>query len=593
MKYGNLTFWLFLCFVMSGILSGAEAYEITVSDLDRYKFNLERTSTGFVLAPKYFVDEVDPNIRPKETGGKVEGFAARNEWQSAGFVIYATEDLNNVHISISDLQGPGDNILSSEIMRIRLNRRVKQRLAPRVPWDNVVTRAALLEPANTFGLPAGHFKEVTITFQIPSNQKEGVYQGKVEVSSAQGQSASLPVEIEVLPFRLKPSKKKQYGMYYHSMSMRQKDRERVLAALRDMREHYVNHLYGYFGIRFIEEDGNFVPVYDELKKGLELMREAGFTGSAIVRSGMTRLDSKLVEEKLLTADSNQWPEDKLEALYRGAEQAMKGLEAIKKEYPDIGIIVTHMDEVFRQERFVRYARLTDAIRKANPKQQVYITLHNIPRSWTREMLNRIDPYVDVRGYNGHGLELWIQGNHKFKRLAQEMKKTGDTAWMYHNPNRPYYVAKWSRIINGLFMWWAPVKVHIPFRYRTIREQPFKFIHNMGYTIASPEDGVTPIALRNWEAFRLGAQDVFYFAMLEELVNKAREKKLKEAARASLWLNKIQWLCPRAEDIQEMDNNRSPLIEKVAERLDGKELERIRHHTAELIINLRESLSIKD
>ena len=64
----------------------------------------------------------------------------------------------------------------------------------------------------------------------------------------------------------------------------------------------------------------------------------------------------------------------------------------------------------------------------------------------------------------------------------------------------------------------------------MRTYPLSFTHNMAYSVCSPEDLGAPIATRQWEGYRLGAQDAWYFSMLEDLVAEAQERALEIISR---------------------------------------------------------------
>ena len=78
------------------------------TDLDRYHFQLPEAVRPWAIVPKHFVDEVDPEQPPEAIpeAPRLQTFAARDEWQSLGFVIYATDDLGELSIEVAPLQGP-------------------------------------------------------------------------------------------------------------------------------------------------------------------------------------------------------------------------------------------------------------------------------------------------------------------------------------------------------------------------------------------------------------------------------------------------------------------------------------------------------
>ncbi len=566
-----------------------------VGELDRYHFELPQSDSGCVIAPKYFVDEVDPEQAPETTedAPRLEAFAARDEWQSVGFVIYATGDLAQLSIEPASLDGPEGATIPAEDLAVFLNRRVMQRRAPRVPDDDRVPAAALLDPAEPFDLPAGYFKEVTVTIHVPADAAPGAYRGTVTIQAGGAEVVSLPLALRVLPFRLLPSERKQFGMYYR-MDLDQSVREPLRAELQDLRDHGVTHLFCYLSIEYRQEGDAVAPSYDKLDEGLGLLREFGFKGAIIIGDGFQQLARLLGHDDVTGKGATGESLDGDEEFATQAEQAIRGLAPLKQKYPEFELVVTHMDEVLNR-RLPLYIRLAKPIRRV-PGQRIYITLHTIPREGVPELTAQLDPYVDLRCYHGYGLDLRLQAGHTWEELAQELETAGDEGWVYYNPHRPFFVARWSRIVNGLYLWWSPLTVHCPYRYRTMRTYPLSFIHNMAFSVMSPADFKTPIATRNWEGYRLGAQDTRYFCMLEDLVAQAEEAQKPEAAEAKAWLQHLRELQPTIDEIQDVpeDERRNyPLLYTVAQRLDGKAMEDLRLKTADQIIALREALGLTD
>ncbi|MEA3402130.1 MAG: LamG-like jellyroll fold domain-containing protein, partial [Armatimonadota bacterium] len=508
-----------------------------VGEIDRYQFELPEAERGYHVAPKHFEDEVDPAQRPEVLPEQpvLSTFGARGEWRALGMVIYATRDLQELQFTATDLSGPAGATIPADDVQVRLNRRVMQLPRPRVGDEERVPAAALLDPARPFDLPAGHFKEVTVTVHVPEEAPAGDYSGALTISCEDGGELAVPIELEVLPFALEPSERKAFGMYY-LMTVDAAEEKRVRAELQDMRDHHVRRMFTWVRLQHEERDGEIVTSYDQVARTLELLREYGFHGEIIFRDGFAQLARLLGHEDVEEGDRGEsLAED--ERFYEAAERAIRGLKALQEQYPEFEIVLTHMDEVMGRKRRYLYIELARPIRQV-PQQRIYITMHTIPADYVPEATAELDPWMDIRGYNGHALDLWIQAGHSWEELAGVLEESGDEGWFYYNPHRAWYTAKWSRIINGLYFHRTPLTVHCPYRYRTMRTWPLSFIHNMAYTVMAPEDLVTPIATRNWEGFRLGAQDAWYLCMLEGLVAQAQQRDI-DAEAAKAWLAQVR------------------------------------------------------
>jgi len=563
-----------------------------LGQIDRYRFDLDDTPSGCVIVPKAFTEEVDPEAAPTDLPDDpaLTTFAARDEWQTMSFVIYATRDLPEVEVTPGSLTGPDGTVITADNVAVRLNRRVMQSTAPRVPADSRVPRAALLDPAEPFDMPAGHFKEIAVTVHVPAETPPGQYRGAVSVKSAAGSIEELPVTVEVLPFTLAGSERKQWGMYYW-VNLDQALRDGLLADLEDLRVHGVEHLFTGLAIDYEDVDGEMLVSYDEVDKGLAIFRQAGFDGTIIVNTGFQQLATLLVkaagegatEEAVLASDT----------FLDQAEAALRGLAPLREKYPEFELVVTHMDEVLGRGRLPKYIAMTQPVRRV-PELRMYITLHTLPRDETPAMTAELAPWMDVRGYHGYSQAVWLQSGHTWDELAQEIADAGDEMWMYYNPHRPFYDAEWSRVINGLYLWWSPIKVHCPYRYRTMITWPLPFNHNMAYTVRSLRDMKTPVALRNWEGFRLGMQDCRYFCMLEDLVTRAKAGGVA-CTEAEAWLTHLREMMPDPREIREIEGpeNNYPLVHTVAETLSAADFDTIRRTTADHIVALRAAVGVTD
>ncbi len=565
-----------------------------VTDLDRYPFDLPAAARGYHFVPKHYVDELDPAQSPAELpdAPRLSAFAARGEWQTVGAVIYATRDLGELTLTPSDLAGPDGAAIPAANVQVRAVRRVMQLPRPRVDDSERVPAAALLDPANPFDLPAGRFKEIALTVHIPGDAPAGGYAGTLAVSCAGGDDLAVPVEVEVLPFALEPSERKAFGMYYQ-MDLAPAVRERVRAELQDLRDHHVTRLFSYLRLRHELVDGAIVSSYDELAEGLALLREFGFHGEIIVMDEFRQIAALLGHEDIHEGDRGESLAG--DGRYAEAvERAIRGLEPLKAQYPEFEIVLTHMDEVMGERRRYLFIELARPIRRV-PRQRIYITMHTLPRDYVPGAIADLDPWMDIRCYNGYAMDRHLQAGGSWQALGEELAAAGDEGWLYFNPHRSWYVAEWARIINGLYLWTSPLTVHCPYRYRTMRSWPLPFIHNMAYTVMSPEDFVTPIATRNWEGFRLGAQDTWYLCMLEELVGQATERAV-DCAAARAWLDEVRAMMPTSDEVQTVSREEYanyPVVSTIADRLTGADYERLRRTTANHIVALRAALGARD
>ncbi len=273
----------------------------------------------------------------------------------------------------------------------------------------------------------------------------------------------------------------------------------------------------------------------------------------------------------------------------GDSRLPSGRVELSKEYPEFEFLATHMDEIFGRERMPRYIAFTEAVRQV-PSLRVYITLHNDPKRDVADMMRRCDPYVDVRCYNGHCMDSWIRAGNTFEDLRRELEASGDEAWLYHNIRGAFFPAEWTRLVNGYYLWTSPLKVHVPWMYYSVKGNPFDATDgprlrggDFAYAAPHPDDPSEMVPTRHWVGFREGVDDMRYLATLEALI--AEHADTPEAADARTWLDNLRpGVTPPHADLEPIEEE-SPLLVRLARKLDGPDYRRLRRQAAEHIVRL--------
>ena len=148
--------------------------------------------------------------------------------------------------------------------------------------------AKTLQP---FNLPAKRNFQLAIRISVPENILAGVYQGKMSFMSGGREIAALPMDIEVLPFRLPakaetfydPTREYSMGLYVWANVNKQdkavflpfmRSRVQVLEEWRTLRDNGLTHPIFVWFASIVHDDVEF-------RKHLSLVREAGFEGDRI------------------------------------------------------------------------------------------------------------------------------------------------------------------------------------------------------------------------------------------------------------------------------------------------------------------------
>ncbi len=555
---------------------------------DDFTFDRSGLPRPVVVVPQHWVDEIDPTRPPavETASAGLHALATPGEYEPVSFVVYARDDLPSVEVSVSDLKPTASAAAAIPPANIDVRlvlRRLMRDLYTYPPERSTVVARYLL-PNQPVDVPAGTFRQYHLVVRVPETASPGTYRGEVELVCAGKPVADLPLEVEVLPFRLAELRDKGHGIYYAFPPM-DGDWSRVEVELADIRAHGAITLKPNLGVQYREVGGQLVPDYGRLRRGLELLKKHGFNGPLPVETGAG------TAARLLKFDPvADWKKsDERERFLATIKRAMEGLLSLQREYPQFELLATHMDEVFNRERLPRYIRLTEAVRQV-PSLRVYITLHNSLREGTEEMMRACDPYVDVRCYNGHVMDSWIRSGHTFDDLAAELQRSGDEAWLYHNIRGAFFPAEWTRLVNGVYLWVGPLRFHVPWMYYSYKGNPFDATDgprlrggDFAYAVPDPDHPARMIPTRHWEAYREGVDDLRYLATLEQSISTHRGTA--EAAAAARWLAELRsQLVPRNEELEPIEKE-SPLLVWWSSKLSGSDYERLRREIARQIIRL--------
>ncbi len=550
-------------------------------DLDRFTGALPPAPDGYLVVAKDYLDDLDPAaaVEPAQVNAELATFSPPGEVEPVACVIYAARPLQGVRVSATDLRGPAARIPAGQV-EIRLAVRALMRRVYTRPVTDSEPVSRFLRRNQEFDLPAGHCREVVATLRVPQDTPAGFYRGALRVAPRGAPAGEIPISLEVLPFRLPETPRKRYGCYYQFPELPEGKRQAELE-LADIRAHGGTILHPHLSLRYRREGEQVRASYEEIEQGLALMKAAGLNGPIPIGTGFQQLIGLLG----LPADwVAQGPDGEgQQRLNAAAKPALEGLKQVQARFPEFRLLITHMDEVFGRDRLPLYVALTRAARQV-PDLPVYITFHNAPRPEVAEMAKQIEPFVDVRCYNGHTMDDWLRAGNTFDALAADLRRTGDEAWIYYNPRGSFVTPEWLRVINGLYMWWGPLSGHVVWTYHAINGDAFDDTDDprpeMGFAFPSDEDGITPVPTRHWEAFREGAEDARMLCFLEDLAGKAKAGHPREAAAAEAWLAEVRALFPR-EELAAITEE-SPVLVAVSRRFRGADYQRLRRRTADEI-----------
>jgi len=573
------------------VLMASRELKLAVIDMYRRQQNADQftfevnTSRRLLITSKSWEDEIDPALipSPEDAASTLAAFGTPGEYEPVNFVVYAFEDVQRLRVEASDLRC-GEFVIPGSRVDVRLVLRRLMRDLYTLPPERSTVLSRFLLANQPVDVPAGTFREYHLIIQVPANAAPGQYAGTVRLVEEGEETVELPLAFEVLPFKLLPLEEKAHGVYYRLPGVDQ-DWTAIEAELADIRAHGGTMLKSNLGIDHEMVDEVVSPSYDRLRRGLALLRKHGFRGPLPVSTGCEHA-ARLHGYDPVNDQGDQQARERFSGTVK---TAMEGLIELSKEYPEFELMPTHMDEIFGRDRLDRYIRFTEAVRQV-PSLRVYITLHNDPKRDVTDMMRQCDPYVDVRCYNGHCMDNWIHAGHTFDELSRDLAASGDEAWIYHNIRGSFYMAEWTRLVNGYYLWISPLRVHVPWMYYSFKGSPFDATDgprlrggDFAYAAPDPDDPKRMVPTRHWEAFREGIDDLRYLTTLETLAERRRGTPASDAALG--WLAELrQAITPKPEELEPIEKE-SPILVLWSRKLDGAAYRRIRREAAKHIIAL--------
>ena len=573
------------------VLMASRELKLAVIDMYRRQQNADQftfevnTSRRLLITSKSWEDEIDPALipSPEDAASTLAAFGTPGEYEPVNFVVYAFEDVQRLRIEVSDLRC-GESVIPSSRVDIRLVLRRLMRDLYTLPPERSTLVSRFLIANQPVDVPAGTFREYHSIVHVPEDVTPGQYVGTVRLTEEGKEAVELPLTFDVLPIKLLALEHKAHGVYYRFPRM-DEDWSGIEAELADIRAHGGTMLKANLGIDYEMVNQDVRPSYDRLRRGLALLRKHGFHGPLPVSTGCEHA------ARLLAYDPGNDMGDQraIERFRRIIKTAMEGLAELSKEYPEFELMATHMDEIFGRDRLERYTRLTEAVRQV-PSLRVYITLHNDPKRDVTDMMRQVDPYVDVRCYNGHCMDNWIRAGHTFDELSRDLAASDDEAWIYHNIRGSFYMAEWTRLVNGYYLWISPLRVHVPWMYYSFKGSPFDATDgprlrggDFAYAAPDPDDPKRMVPTRHWEAFREGIDDLRYLTTLETLAERQRGTPASDDALA--WLAELrQTITPKPAELEPIEEE-SPILVLWSRKLSGADYRRIRREAAGHIIAL--------
>lgn len=559
-------------------------------DTDRGYLN---SYQDFAVYSRNWMDRIMPETIPEhdEITNEISTFASPGEYEPATFSVYALKPLEDVQIQLTDLQNEKGNVISKNNIDLRTVGVVEKRVRYKSDPSETEMVPEILNHYQVIDIPENTSYQYYMITKIPDNAEPGNYTGEITINPSNTNQKPLTFNVEVLGIKLLEKPDNVHGFYY----TKKKDKigqiggeparfhDYVRNDFLDMGEHGVRGITYNFEEVSISQmpDGSVEVNYSDYRKGLEIMKEAGFDGTIV---------HVAVKEDKYNAFLN----------YSGSEQeANEAYKEMIQNLMDTGeeygleVVFAVTDEPYSHtERFETFFLLAGLIKQV-PGARVYCT---IP-AWANLSLSEsdfslpespgkpsVDDLLDIRSYGAISVDSGtISGTTPYEELRNDITSSGDEAWNYYNIVVPGGRPEFSRVTNGFWFFISPFSASYPYTFQRWYGDIFNDTDGgqsdwaYGYPDTQNDLAPTLYSLK-YEGYREGYDDIRYVYTLQRTKDEVKAMGIN-FDNAKKLLNGLK------DKLKEI----GPDAYGITGYFDGEDYDDWRYKIAKEIVNLKEAV----
>ncbi|MBM4019844.1 MAG: hypothetical protein FJ288_16240, partial [Planctomycetes bacterium] len=508
---------------------------------------------GFVVYSRHYLECVYPHARPRpeELRPVLRLFACPGECEPANFIVLPLRGLSDARVVVSDIGPVTARDIDVRKVRYQLarpNYRVQNRY--RVVPD-------ILEPFRGGDLAADENARFWLTVHVPGGAPPGRYAGRVEFTCAGGRAA-IPLELRILPIRLRDDPDKIFGIYYrHPYDLaagaddeisREHFRRRAELEHADMAAHGTRNVTLTCSSPPADAEGRFKFNWDLLAAKLDLWRKHEFRGPIVMSINTGGVYQKHVKESY--GSHLLGVKDPPDAFGAEITAMVKAIEAERKARGWPEFLYYPVDEPGTDAASVNFmVKVLAACKAAGVR--TYVTADP-----THEQFHPLRPHVDV----------WCTQPFAPDRetVLTDSRARGVQYWCYPNHvsgENDHTPVAGARMTYGFGFWRSGFRTLIPWIYSSSSGDPLNYLDGSSQDFFNRhEPDGTPMPVVLWEAYREGYDDYRYVYTLERLIAEAKESGRPAARTAAAAAEKeLQaiWNAVRVQPKYKYDNLWSP------------------------------------
>jgi len=224
---------------------------------------------GYLVSTQHWMELIYPTYHPTraEVATELRCRLTPGEYEPLTVSVTALRSLRNLRLTLDgDLRGPAGASLPASAVQVGVVCTLTRWLnnsAPLKAGQSYERRPLFIFPNAPVSVPARDTQRFWLTFHAPADLTPGTFRTSVRVSAEGMEATSLPLVVDVLPFRL-PEPEATFGMYYRHCCQYPELRteEFFRRSMADMRAHGCNSVSVYANIERQQTDGTHQIDFD-------------------------------------------------------------------------------------------------------------------------------------------------------------------------------------------------------------------------------------------------------------------------------------------------------------------------------------------
>ena len=489
-----------------------------------YLNNNKQFRSTFCFFNKGLDFSVMPDTIPNKSDliDKFEVCTTAGEYEPVIFCIRSEMEINDFYVQVTDLH----KNKTAKINKINISINYVKLFPQLIGNNKYRLKPLILEKMESISVPEQYTKQIWLNVFVPPDTPPGVYKGYVYLRSKNLSLNKISLEVTVLPFKLKETKR-NYGMYYYIDSRWQGFYpENMLRHFLDMKYHGLNTAAVYV-VPFLNSDNDKIIIdFDKpgthrttsLDQLMEIYLQSGFD-RPIVFMGLDSILKHQIGEDLGLRKYSKGFDNAFVDIIRNIES-----QIVRNGWPEF--IYSPTDEPASSQDRMKMCKYYLKLFKTHfSENKTYLTLNGSKKGIDDGAY--FDPWLDIRCYAFLNQE-----------LIEKTNSSGDELWIY-NGGSFGFEPRYDRLFFGFYAEKINADGVMQWAYQwpaTLEASPYDEISNnqQGWYYAYPsEEG--PLPTVGWEAVREGIDDAKYIDKLKELIDMAtisQDTKLIEKGKKS-------------------------------------------------------------